>query len=303
MSLDSDKLISLADGRTLGYAECGDPSGCPVVVFPDTPGSRLDLITLDYDRAAAQAGARVLVLERPGVGLSDPRPGRTILDWPVDVVGFAEALGLSRFSVLGVAGGGPYALACSLRIPHRLKSVGIVAGMVPPDQPEARSAMTARQRTNVMYAQYFPWLLEQRVRRLGRQLMVGSEGVIERELAGLAEVDRSLLAKAGVRAHRVAALRAGFRRGEAGPYHDLLLLSRPWGFDLAAIPMVVNLWFGGQDRTVPSTAGHYLGRALGRSEARLYPDEGHFSLLWNRFGDVLGGLLATALREAGRPVG
>ena len=69
------------------------------------------------------------------------------------------------------------------------------------------------------------------------------------------------------------------------------------------IPMVVNLWFGGQDRTVLPAAGYYLAGALNRSESRLYPEEGHLSLLWNRLGDVLNGLLATATREAGRPVG
>jgi pimeloyl-ACP methyl ester carboxylesterase len=303
MALDPDNVVSLSDGRTLGYSECGDPAGLAVLVFPDTPGSRLDLMAPEFDGAAGSAGVRLLVVERPGIGLSDLRPGRTLLDWPVDVVGFAEALGLSRFSVLGVGGGGPYALACGLRIAHRLKSVGVVASWVPADLPEGRAVMTPRQRNNSTVGRYFPWLLEQRTRRLARQLVAGSERLIEGESSQMGAPDQQLLADPHRRGHRLTSLRAGFRRGEVGTYQDLLLLARPWGFALGDIPMVVNLWLGGQDRTVLPAAGYYLAGALNRSESRVYPEEGHLSLLWNRLGDVLNGLLATAMREAGRPVG
>jgi hypothetical protein len=66
--------------------------------------------------------------------------------------------------------------------------------------------------------------------------------------------------------------------------------------------MVVNLWFGGLDVNVPPASGRYLANALRRSEARFYPDDGHISLIWNRFEEVLTGLLTTAEREAGKPV-
>ena len=83
---------------------------------------------------------------------------------------------------------------------------------------------------------------------------------------------------------------------------DLRLASRGWGFQLSQVPLVVNLWFGGKDVNVPPAAGRYLASALPRSEARFYPDEGHLSLLFNRYDDILTGLLATAQREDGRPV-
>ena len=34
------RVVKLADGRQLGYAEYGDPHGLPLIAFHGTPGSR-----------------------------------------------------------------------------------------------------------------------------------------------------------------------------------------------------------------------------------------------------------------------
>jgi pimeloyl-ACP methyl ester carboxylesterase len=46
--------------------------------------------------------------DRPGLGLSDLKRGRKILDWPADVIELADALQIARFAVVGISGGGPY---------------------------------------------------------------------------------------------------------------------------------------------------------------------------------------------------
>jgi pimeloyl-ACP methyl ester carboxylesterase len=97
--------VNLPDGRSLGYAEYGDPSGKPVLFFPGTPSSRL---LHPPEGPTASLGARLIVVERPGFGLSDFQPGRTLLDWPDDVVALADALDIERFAVAGLSAGGPY---------------------------------------------------------------------------------------------------------------------------------------------------------------------------------------------------
>jgi hypothetical protein len=86
--------VALPDGRRLGYAEYGVRGGTPLFHFHGLPGGRF------YDmagRALADSGAWMFTLERPGIGLSDPQPDRTLLDWPRD---FADATGVDRFAVL-----------------------------------------------------------------------------------------------------------------------------------------------------------------------------------------------------------
>jgi len=105
-STATDKTVRLPDGRSLGYAVCGDPEGRPIFQFHGWPGSRLQARFLDEE--ATKAGIRVIGLDRPGIGLSDFQPGRQILDWPNDVVALADAMKIDRFAVLGISGGGPY---------------------------------------------------------------------------------------------------------------------------------------------------------------------------------------------------
>ena len=63
-----------------------------------------------------------MCLERPGLGLSDADPARTILSWAADVEAVANYLGLGRFPVVGVSAGGPYALACGASLTARISS-------------------------------------------------------------------------------------------------------------------------------------------------------------------------------------
>src|SRR4051812_31091069 len=57
-----DGTLRLDDGRGLGYAEYGEPTGTPIVYLHGMPGSRLDPALLDEEYG--RLGARVVALER-----------------------------------------------------------------------------------------------------------------------------------------------------------------------------------------------------------------------------------------------
>lgn len=124
---DDRGRVVLADGRSLGYAEFGDRDGSPVVDCHGFPGSRLEARLTDA--AALGLGLRIVAPDRPGYGRSDYQPHRCLADWPRDVVALADALGSSRFAVLGVSGEGPYALACAGRLQARVSRVGIICAL------------------------------------------------------------------------------------------------------------------------------------------------------------------------------
>ena len=92
----------LPGGRRLGYAEFGDPNGAVVLWFHGTPGGRRQF-PLVGRRAAEGLGLRVVLIERPGSGLSDSH----------EYAAVADALGADRLGVVGLSGGGPYALSCA----------------------------------------------------------------------------------------------------------------------------------------------------------------------------------------------
>ena len=93
----TDRFVRLRDGRRLGFTEYGDPAGFPVVNCHGGLACRLDVAAADG--VARDASIRLISPDRPGVGLSDPRPGRTVLDWAADVSELTKQLGVDRFSV------------------------------------------------------------------------------------------------------------------------------------------------------------------------------------------------------------
>lgn len=118
--------IRLRDGRTLAYEEFGNLRGKPIIHCHGAPSSRVEGRVILNAAAAAELDVRVIVPDRPGMGRSDFQPGRRIVDWPNDVLELASALELETFAVLGSSGGAPYATACAVRIPDRVRVMGLL---------------------------------------------------------------------------------------------------------------------------------------------------------------------------------
>ncbi|KFA56264.1 hypothetical protein S40293_00068 [Stachybotrys chartarum IBT 40293] len=130
-----DLSIKLPDGRTLSYTTFGaklDSSASQKVVFyfHGFPGTHNE--GRPVHEAAAKRGIVVIGITRPGFGDSSPQSKRTFLSFPPDVLYLANHLNVQNFAILGISGGGPYALACLLALPaERLRSVAVVSGMWP----------------------------------------------------------------------------------------------------------------------------------------------------------------------------
>src|SRR4051794_25030273 len=123
--------IALPDGRTLAYAEWGDPQGRPIISCHGTPGCRLN--RHPNQDLVQTTGARVIAFDRPGYGRSSRREGRRVVDVVEDVERLADHLGLSTFAVAGGSGGGPHALAVASLLGDRVTRAGCVVGVAPYD--------------------------------------------------------------------------------------------------------------------------------------------------------------------------
>jgi pimeloyl-ACP methyl ester carboxylesterase len=284
MATAADRRIALGDGRGLGFAEFGDPAGRPVFYFHGFPGSRLEA-GLAQD-AAARSGVRLIGVDRPGYGLSDFKAGRAIRDWASDVTELAEGLGIERFAVLGVSGGGPYALSCAAGIPGRLTAAGVACGLGPVDMPGAAAGMQRLHRIGFFLARYAPPFarLVFSAATLGVSRNPGR--LLARLDAALPEPDRSVLGRPVFRGIYGRSLAEAFRSGSRGPAWDVTLYRSPWGFSLEAIESSVYLWQGGRDVIVPPSMARMQADAIPGCSARYYPDEGHFSLVVNHVEQI-----------------
>lgn len=278
----------MPDGRFLGYSETGLSRGQPVFYFHGFPGSRLEIQFLE--NTARSLRVRLVGVDRPGYGLSDFQHHRRITDWPADVAALADALGLARFSVVGVSGGGPYAVACALKIPHRLKSVGVVCGLGPLRVPGAARGMLWRNRFGLQLAEKTPALSTALLKLAPFTLRCFSEPFLRRATASC----RNSGAAGASRAFLVRVMKSSFseavKSGSAGLARDLILYARPWGIRFQEIHTRVHLWHGEKDAIVPPAMGRYLADRIPACVSAFYPEEGHFSLVFNRQREILSAL-------------
>jgi len=287
MTEGPDRTIQLSDGRRLSYAEFGDRAGAPVMYFHGWPGARVEGRL--GDDAAKVSRVRLIAIDRPGMGLSTFQPSRELVDWPDDVVEVAASLGLNRFAVLGISGGGPYAAACAWKLPDRLTCAGIVSSLAPFDVPGAISSMGRRNRLTFQLVQRLNFLRRILMARVAWSVSRRPERILESGVTAAA--DKKYLGRANVRKILEQSLREAFRAGSRGPAWEMGLYTQPWGFRLEEIRMPVRLWHGEDDVNAPISMGRYLATTIPGCRATFYPGEAHLHFV-DRLAEILTALSA-----------
>jgi len=282
------ETVNLSDGRSMSFASFGDPAGRPVFYFHGFPGSRFE--PQSNHEEYLKAGIRLLALDRPGMGQSSRKSKRKLLDWPDDVVEVAKILNLKKFSVLGVSGGGPYALACARAIPGYLDKVTVACGLGPMDAPNATSGMMLSNRILFSYGQFFPPLLRLSVSLMVRQLSSKPVKGFEKFIEGLPEPDRLVLSGTNAQELVLASAIEGVRQGSKSLLEEIRIYSKFWGFELSDLNVPVSLFQGEADIDVPASMARYQAELIPNCELNLYPADGHFSLLVNHIDEIITSL-------------
>jgi pimeloyl-ACP methyl ester carboxylesterase len=285
--LTTDFTIRLHDGRTVGVVSVGKIDGFPIFHCHGSGSSRYEVKLLAA--AATSQGVRLIGLDRPGIGYSDPKIGYQLLDWPDDVGEVADQLGIERFAIEGISAGGPYALACAYKIPHRLTACGLISTVSPSNF--IMKAGTRGMRVMWWMGERSPWLVKFYA-RLVQRMMGSDDADLEKYLikyaARLGAADQKLLSNPEIRGLLVQAMAESFRQGAEGNLEVVLAEVKPWGFRVEEVTFEkLFVWHGEQDRIMPVAPVRLLVQNLPRCTVVFYPDEGHFSTLANHAQEIL----------------
>ncbi|MFC7243849.1 alpha/beta fold hydrolase [Catellatospora aurea] len=195
---------------------------------------------LGFGAEAVEAfGVRLISLDRPGLGASDPAPGRTLSDWAADVAEFTGLVRLRRPAAVGFSQGAPFALACAAA--GAVAAVAVVSGTDELARPEVAAALPEQVRWLVTSAADDPDEAEAYFAQLD------AERLLLMVTAMNGPDDRAVYEDPAFAAPFRRALAEGFAQGSAGYARDTLLSMTPWPFDPAAITVPVEFWYGGLD--------------------------------------------------------
>ncbi|KAJ9155099.1 alcohol dehydrogenase [Pleurostoma richardsiae] len=295
----------LPDGRTLCYAFYGlPPTQSPESDQPSTafyfhgsPGSH-------YEGQAAHDGAlkrgvRIVAVSRPGYGGSSYNAQASLASFARDVLALADHLGIQRFVVMGVSGGGPYALACVHEIPpSRLAGTVVVSGMYPCEL--GMSGMMLSNRILFSVAPYVPrlvsyvsdWSVGKQARdrdhpeRLENTLALAFKGGPEEEIA---QADDGKILKLIVKSAREA-----FCDGAEGWACEAKLFGSPWGFELAELQVEEGkllMYHGGKDINIPLRMAEKAAGMIPNAQLKVEPDESHLSLAFHKVDEIMDAIV------------
>ncbi|KAH7077821.1 Alpha/Beta hydrolase protein [Paraphoma chrysanthemicola] len=291
--------VRLGDGRTLSYAIYGSPvPRTTVFYFHGFPSSRYEGKLLHS--AAAKHSIRLVSPDRPGAGLSSFQPNRRLLDWPTDVVALADHLKVNEFYVLGVSGGGPYALACVKSIPkERLLGVTIVSGLYPAKYGTA--GMMTMSRVLFWIA---PWmtgltsfLFDNAIGKAARnEDPTVLEELMSKDIDTRHPKDVQVIKDPLVWPVFVAMTRESFAKGSQGAAWEANLFGSPWGFELSELSVgeadiTLSLWHGTDDINCPVSMPTKAIEEMPDSVLHLREGEGHTSYVFRDVEEILDSLM------------
>ena len=119
--------------------------------------------------------------------------------WPDDVAALADALGLHRFVIIGVSGGGPETLACAWKIPDRLTAVGVIHSPDPPDAPDYFEGMSRTNRFFLRLAARSPWLMRKNMEFVRWMVRRNPAKYVKRMTYKFSAPDKAAIARSEIR--------------------------------------------------------------------------------------------------------
>jgi pimeloyl-ACP methyl ester carboxylesterase len=257
--------LELDGGRTLHVYDSGADDGLAVLWHHGTPN--IGAPPKPLFPAADRLGIRWVSYDRPGYGGSTRSPGRDIASAAAYAARVADTLGIDRFAVMGHSGGGTHALACGALLAERV--VGVVsmagpapfgaegldwfAGMAASSKASLRAAAdghAAKEEYEASGVDYDP------------EFTPADQAALDGEWSWLGDV-----------------VRPAMSAGPGGLIDDDLAYVTPWGFEPAQVIAPALFLHGGRDRVIPSSHSEWLARQCRSAELRLYPDDGHISVL------------------------
>ncbi len=237
------QVIQYKQGNTLSYTDFGNKQGYPVLIQHGLVASIIDDHLFD---SLIELGTRLICIARPGYGASSPYEMESMAEWGEIVSLFANQLYLSRFDVLGISSGAPYAYSIGFSNP-KVRNIFILSGI--------------------------PALYDQGICTYWPHQMNPNASIPELEKLAkelfFANLSNDDLQKDDVR--------DSMMNDCFGIAQDLKIRGMDWGFRLSEVKAKVYMQHSKDDPSIPLVTAEMTCRLLPNSELNVKETDVHFS--------------------------
>lgn len=265
--------IELADGSAAWVVDTGPKDGVPVLFVGGTGTSATVVRLVEFlSSAREKLGVRLISLDRNGFGSQPLDETEGYGEFATRALGVMDALGVEKFSLVAISGGGPYSAAVAASAPDRIRSVHLaaaysgdpIAGTL--EQlcgltPEARAGIAASSASDPVGWWAFP----------PGAPVLRIPGFSE---AAVADAERTFHFADGV-------------GDPAALIHEFNLFCTPTTTDVSRADAPVFLYYGADDTTVPGAyADQWKQRYPNIAADRRFPAVAH-DVTYRHWGQVL----------------
>lgn len=280
-SPERQATMYLPAGRRLAWSEWGPVEGMPVLFCTGAGMSGC----LGFGAGTLSSlGLRLIAIDRPGLGQSDPHPSKTLSSWIEDIRELIQTQNLHDVLAVGFSQGAPFAFA--LAGAGLVRALAIVSGQDELTHPKVRALLHPDVEAMMVAVESDPAEFERHFAEIATpeglwQLIMGMSG----------DCDRRLYETESFSAAYRQALQEGFSQGARGYARDLVNALSEWPMKLEEITVPVDLWYGGLDTSPVHSPdfGATLASRLSNASHTVDPEAGG-SILWTRSRDILSKL-------------
>ena len=250
--------FSTSEGRTVYYTDTGETGWRPMLFVGGAGTSaRAPELVAYLDTLRRRLKVRIIAVERNGLGDTAYAPAWTFADYTSEVQQILGHLGIGKFALVAISGGGAYAGHIAAAMPERVTSWHMLAAIssYPANSPFC-TADPAAQEADL-------------ARQIGapRVFQAKPPGGVVTRIRGFA--DRA--ADEGAHAYFIAG-QHGDTRGVVREYRRFCDLPA----SLSAFQAPTYFYYGEADKIVPPAHGEFwAGKVSGKVTFRRYPGEGH----------------------------
>jgi len=279
------QLAHLASGRTLSWAEYGDPKGRPVLLCHAITGGRL-IIPQD-ETMLHKNRLRLIVPDRAGYGMSTPAE-RIQEQWLEDMCLFIPQIDAAHnLTLLGHSAGGAHAMTLASAYPDIIRHLYLVSSLAPLMHRHDIREILPVNRMLIKLAGSNRTAARGFLKLALKAAVKKPEGYFKLILNSIPDLDRKVITEPRLKQMLLSGFAETARQGVGHMIEEMIHIACAWDVNAADIQCPVTIWHGREDKHAPLPLIQRFSKDFAQTpDTHWVADAGHY-LLFYRWNSIL----------------